>query len=164
MDSLRDIIRNRWSALEQNDRRAILIGGASVATMLFIGLVIVPSYHSFEGLQKMVPVMKSQLMVMEAQALEATRLRANPAGERNNESLLVVLEKSTSAHDIKSAVQSLTPRSEKSAAVRFKSVEYTKLIKWLAGLNTQYHLNTSEAEITRTGTPGVVDAYLVFAG
>lgn len=155
-------LRSRWAALDQDDQRAIRIGGLAVALILFIGLVIIPAYQSLQNLQKQVPAMRGQLSVMKAQSYEVKKLRANPIAQRSNESLLTILEKSTTAHGIKPTVQSLTPRSEKSAAIRLKSVEYSKLVKWLAGLNSQYRLSAGEAELTRTDMAGVVDAYLVF--
>ena len=32
----------------------------------------------------------------------------------------------------------------------------------MAGLRSQYHLQASEAELSRSADPGAVDAYLVF--
>lgn len=162
MNKLIDDLRKYWSDLDQGDQRAVRLGGYAVGVMLLIGVVIVPAYQSFTRLEQQVPKMRTQLSLMQAQAIEARKLRANPASTARNESLLSVLEQSTTAHGIRPSVQNLTPRSEKTAAIRLGSVSYPALIKWLAGLSSQHQLNPAEAELNSTDTPGVVDAYFVF--
>jgi len=164
MNELIEQLRKQWSTLDSNDQTAIRLGVIMVSVLLFLGLVIIPSYHSYSNLRKDVPGLHARLEIMEAQAHEAKRLRTNPSAQKNDESLLTLLEKTTTHHDIRPNVQSLTPRPNQSAAIRLKSIEYAKLVKWLAGLNSQYRLKASELELTHldTHTAGVVDAFIVF--
>ena len=153
-----------WVALDENDRSAIQIGGGLATILLVVGLVIMPALNSYEHLQKSLPQMRKQLATMRAQSLEASRLRSNPPALQVHESILSLLESSTNLHGIKPQVQSLTPQNH-AATIRFKDVEYSRLLKWLAGLRSQYHIQASEAEFTRSASPagpGTVDAYLVF--
>lgn len=154
-----------WTGLDDSDRSAIRFGGSVAAILLVIGLVILPALNSYEHLQESLPQMQQQLATMRAQSLEVKRLRTGPSTRQINESILSLLESSTGLHGIKQQVQSLTPQTNRTAAIRFKNVEYSKLIKWMAGLRSQYHLRVSEAEFTRPAepaSPGYVDAYLVF--
>jgi len=161
MKALIDSLKQWWSQLSETDRRAIRTGGSVVAAVLFIMLIIVPSIQSYRNLAASLPKMKSQLATMRAQSLEAQRLQAAPSTGIQNESILSILEKSTVTHGIQSSVQSLTPRSDVAASIRLKSIEYGTMLKWLAGLNTQYHLRISEAEINKSSAPGIVDAFFV---
>ncbi|MDX5152138.1 MAG: type II secretion system protein M [Acidiferrobacterales bacterium] len=151
-----------WSTMEDNDRSALKLGSAMAFILLVGGLVILPAVESYEGLQDRLPKMRTQLETLRAQSLEVKRLRSNPSAQRSGESTLSLLESSTNLHGIKSQVESLTPQSNHVAAIRFKNVEYSRLIKWMAGLRSQYHLQVSEAEFSRTSIPGTVDAYLLF--
>lgn len=164
MNELLQLIKARWSDLDASDRKAIKTGGVTLSLLMFIGLIVVPSYHAYTSLRSDVPKLKAQLEVMKAQAHEVKRLRANPSAQRGNESLLTVLEKSTALHDIKPMVQSLTPRPDQTAAIRLKAIEYAKLLKWLAGLSSQYRLKATEVELSHTDThaSGTVDAFVVF--
>ena len=156
---------NYWSAMDDKDRSAVQIGGSIAIVLLVVGLVIVPALKSYNHLQTRLPLLQKQLDTMRGQALEVKRLQSNPSLQKIHESILSLLESSTSLHGIKSQVQSLTPQANQTAAIRFKNVDYALLIKWMAGLRSQYHLRVSEAEFTKptsTDSPGYVDAYLVF--
>lgn len=164
MKELLTKLNEYWAGLEDNDRSAVRVGGGLVTILLLIGLVILPVLNSYENLQKRLPQMRKQLATMQAQSLEVKRLRSSPSAKQLHESILSLLESSTNLHGIKQQVQSLTPQNH-AATIRFKDVEYSKLIKWMAGLRSQYHIQVSEAEFTRSGNtaaPGTVDAYLVF--
>ncbi|MGW8247836.1 MAG: type II secretion system protein GspM [Acidiferrobacterales bacterium] len=151
-----------WSTLEDNDRSALTIGGVVAFILLVGGLVILPAVDSYRELQDKLPQMRTQLETVRAQSLEVKRLRSSPSVQRSGESILSLLESSTNLHGIKSQVESLTPQPNHVAAIRFKNVEYSRLIKWMAGLRSQYHLQVSEAEFSRASSPGTVDAYLLF--
>lgn len=157
-------LKQRWMDLDANDRSALQLGGVAISLMLAFVVIVLPIYHSYSKLRQNLPQQRNALVTMQAQALEAKRLNSNPSAKPVNESLLSLLEKSTTLHDIKKNVQSLTPQSDRTAAIRLKSVEYTRLIKWLAGLSSQYQLKAKEAELTHAEGQGLVDAYLVFQG
>lgn len=158
-------LNNYWGTLDDQDRSAIRIGGGLAGFLLIIGLVVFPALDSYKNLRTRLPVLQKQLGTMRAQALEAKRLQSDTTIQKTNESILSLLESSTNLHGIKPQVQSLTPQSDHTAAIRFTNVDYAMLIKWMAGLRSQYHLQVKEAEITKPSSavsPGYVDAYLVF--
>jgi len=162
MKRLLNKLEGYWSTLEGNDRTAIQIGGMLAIILLVVGLLILPAMASYRDLKDKLPELRTRLDTLRAQSLEVKRLRSGPSAKRPGESILSLLESSTTVHGIKSQVQSLTPQTNQAAAIRFKNVEYSRLIKWLAGLRSQYHLQASEAEISPASDPGAVDAYLVF--
>jgi general secretion pathway protein M len=164
LKALLDSLKQWWAQLSASDQSAIRTGGIVVLIFMIIMLIIVPTIQSYRSVSASLPILKSQLSTMRAQNLEARRLQAAPSTRTQNESILSMLEKSTVTHGIKANVQSLTPRSDTSASIRLKSIEYGTMLKWLAGLSSQYHLRISEAEINRTDAPGIVDAFLVIGG
>ena len=165
MKQMLEKLYNSWGAMDDKDRSAVQIGGSTVIILLVVGLVVLPALKSYNNLQTQLPLLQKQLDTMRGQELEVKRLQSNPSLQKTNESILSLLESSTNSHGIKPQVQSLTPQANHTAAIRFKNVDYAMLIKWMAGLRSQYNLRVSEAEFTKptsTGSPGYVDAYLVF--
>jgi len=162
MSKLLATIKAYWTQMDARDRVTFQLGGMLVLVLLIVGLIVVPALESYKNLQASVPRARKQLDTMRAQSLEVKRLRSNPSAQHSGESILSLLETSTTVHGIRSQVESLTPRTGQAAAIRFKNVEYSRLIKWMAGLRSQYHLQAIEAELSRASDPGIVDAYLVF--
>lgn len=163
MNRMMTTLKARWAGLEPSDQRALTIGGAAAAVLIFIGLVIVPMYQSMQRLEKQNPVLRQQLSVMGMQAVEVKRLRATPVSTHSGGSLLSTLEKSVNHNSLKPNVQSLTPRGDQTATLQLSAVQYSKLINWLAQLDAQHLVKLVEAELRKTESPGVIDATLVFS-
>lgn len=161
MNELLQQLKSRWQALEPRERMTVSVGGLVLGVILLVGLVIVPSINSYQKLKRSVPTLRSQLETMNAQMLEARRLRGKQRTRSAGGSLLSVLEQSSQQHDIKSAITSLTPRPNNAAAVILKGIEFNKLVKWLAGLASQNGLRVTEANIKKTDTSGVVDVQVI---
>jgi len=162
MNNLLTLLNEKWSALESSDQRALKIGGGAAGLILFFGLIILPMHQSLKKMNANLPALRQQLSVMGMQAIEAKRLRAQPTSTASGASLLSNLEKSVNRNGIKPNVQNLTPRDDHTASLQVTGINYSKLVQWLAQLDTQRVARLSEVEMRKTDTPGLVDATLVF--
>jgi len=155
-------LKQKWVGLEPGDQRALKLGGGAVAILMVFGLVLMPMYQSLQSLEKQLPNMRQQLRVMGMQAIEVKRLRATPVSTQSGASLLSALEKSVNSNNLKSNVQSLTPRDSNTATLQLGAVHYSKLVQWLAKVDAQHLMRLSEADLRKTEAADVIDATLVF--
>lgn len=145
-----------WAARTEQERHFLGVGGAVLGVLLVYGLLIAPALAGRDQLQKDVPALRQQAAELQALALQAGALKAQPnvtPAPMTRDSL----NTSLSAHGL--TAQSLGMTGEY-AKLQLNGVSFPGLIDWLATLRRDGRINVQDASITAQNTAGLVDATL----
>ena len=96
------------------------------------------------------------LQRVDAMVSEILALRADGSGGQRRGNLVALINRSTGAAGL--AVSRLQPNSRGEVQVRFEAAVFDDLFAWLHRLESEEGILVAEVAISRTATPGRVDA------
>lgn len=155
-----------YQNLALRERQFILFGAAVVA-LLFSYIVI------YEPLQT---GLKNSQMSLDQKHSDFKRLvgisnkykKLGPAIRRsstnkNNRSLLAIIDQSSSVIGIKSSIKRLTPEGKNKVRVRVEDVAFDKLVEWIVSNSSKNSIHTELFLVRQTDKNGVVNATLLLS-
>jgi len=145
-----------WAARTEQERRFLGVGGAVLGVLLVYGLLIAPALSGRERLQKDLPVLRQQAAELQALALQAGALKAQPnvtPPAMTGDSI----KASLAAHGL--SAQSIGMTGEY-AKLQLNGVSFPGLVDWLDALRRDGRINVQDASIIAQNTAGLVDATL----
>jgi general secretion pathway protein M len=153
-----------WFYSLQRRERMIVLGGAGLLLVFAIYfLALAPFYSAVNGRAERVAKKQGDLAWMRSVGGEVLALSANSttAAAPSNESLVVLMDRSTRECGLGASLTGQTPNGENGIRVRLEQAEFDKLVVCLGGLQQSHSVTIESANIDRTGKPGFVNASLV---
>ncbi|MGH8442211.1 MAG: type II secretion system protein GspM [Nevskiaceae bacterium] len=153
-------LRDRWSALEERERR-MLAGGA-----VFLGLVVLylgiwePLANASR--QQQVDLVAARALAVQLETLAASASDGSTPSAGAGQSLLAIVDQTRQASAITKPPTRLQPEGEGDTVVRIwlDDVPYDALVRWLAELQSRYGVRVADADMERESGPGLVNARL----
>lgn len=149
-----------WGARTGQERRFLAAGGIVLGLALVYALCIDPALTGRERLRRELPQLRQETAAMEALAMQAAQLGAQPAVQVQPLSR-ETLEAALAERGLK--VQNLTVTGDY-VKVDFKGVQFAGLVTWLDAARRDDRLAVQEAKITaqdgKEDSAGLVDAVL----
>src|SRR5476649_631984 len=133
-----------WAARTEQERRFLGVGGAVLGVLLVYGLLIAPALSGRERLQKDLPVLRQQAAELQALALQAGALKAQPN----------VTPPAMTGDSIKASLAAY------GLSAQLIGVSFPGLVDWLDALRRDGRINVQDASIIAQNTAGLVDATL----
>jgi general secretion pathway protein M len=146
----------RWTALPLRDRKLLALGAAVLGAFLVWRLAIAPAWHSLRSTPVQLETLERQLQQMQAQAVEASALRAvAPVPVDQAQAAL------TAATERLGAPGKLSLQGER-AVLSLKGASHAQISAWLAEARAGARARMVEATLTQSG-PGLYDGSLTLA-
>ena len=154
-----DSLRARFEALNERERRLVLIAAGFLAIALF-WLVLVLPLHTMQVKRAARVEKKSADLVWMRQAapqVAAARASGGSAGP-SNESLVVLIDRTARQAGLGSALRDQSPNGSHSLRLRLESAPFDSLVAWLALLQQQHGVAIETANVDVGSAPGLVNA------
>ncbi|RJS91762.1 type II secretion system protein GspM [Salinisphaera sp. Q1T1-3] len=147
-------------------RERVMVSAAAVVVLLalFYYALWSPLNTALENARTGVTAEANQARWMlgirnEAELLRSSGANTRPAGA--NDSLLSIIDASSRANQLGTAVTHIQPQNDDKAVVSLQQAGFDQMVFWLQSLQTQYGITVSQATISReSDTPGQVEARL----
>jgi general secretion pathway protein M len=156
-NQLREQFNVAWQGRTEQERRYLTIGGATALAIIVWAALIDPAWTGRKALEKSLPQMRQQAAELQGMALEASRLKSQPAAQAapmSRESLA----SSLGARGIKPESLVVTGEFVK---LQVKDVAFASLVGWLDEQRRASRILVQEMALTgQEAKPGVVDGTL----
>ncbi len=156
-----------FTALQTRERYLIGVAGIVVLLTLLYTLVWDPVASGATKLEKSVSAQKNQLVWMNNARAEIRQLKGS-GGNKNNSanrkvSLITAVETSAKRAGVRKTVTRMEPQGSLKITVELKNTDFGRLISWVEMLSQQYGAAVSQFSSSKTDTPGLVNARLIFS-
>jgi general secretion pathway protein M len=153
--------KNWYAALEQRERRAVLVGGSSVMfAVLYFGIWSPMVNHVDDMRKRIVTDQKTLTWMREAdekiKQLAATETTSQQAVTPVQ--LLTLLQMQINQAGLRDALKEMKQASNDAIQLHFKNVSFDQLIKLLMSVLKNSHVAISQFAATAETTPGMVNA------
>ncbi|MCH1492130.1 MAG: type II secretion system protein M [Luminiphilus sp.] len=135
----------------------LLIMGVAISLWLLLQLVVMPATQAKETMALNNQAAAELLMRVDSKATRLIRLRSEQ-GQGSRSSLTAAISRASEQEGL--PVRRLQPNSRGEVQVRFESVDYDNLVRWLYRLETGEGLLIIDASIVQAGRSGGVNATL----
>lgn len=151
-------MREWYAKLAPRERMFVLIGGAAVAVMLLLGL-IVPLNRSINQARQRVTHKQADLAFIQSAVPELSS--AAPAmAAASPDTLVVLIDSSARESGLGKSLSSSQPSANGRLRIRLDKAPFDGLVAWLARLAQQHGVRVETAEIETAGEAGFVNASL----
>ena len=152
--------------LEKNQREQMALVIAAVALLLFLIYLLAwqPFVDAVEQKRQQLKNQQVTLDWMQQNLGEVQRLksqRRSSGASNSNEALLTLVDRTAKQSQLRQQIQRIKPQGEDSVQLWVEQAAFDTLLKWLAGLSTQYGIQIESLNIDRQELPGIVNARLV---
>lgn len=156
-------LKDWFYSLQARERMIIGVGGILVVLVAIYMLALGPFYSAVNKRAERVASKEGDLAWMRTVAGEVQALGASAPAQAtpSNESLVVLIDRTTRECGLGSSLTGQTPNGETGIRVRLESAEFDKLLICLGNLQMVHAINIESATIDRTAKPGLVNASLV---
>lgn len=152
-------LRNWYSGLEPRERKTVTwgaIGGSIVVvTVLLLQLHAAVNRAESRVLQKRADVAYLQSVLPE--------LRAAPMPQGGDQSLVVVVDRTTRDAGLAMHVRGTEPGGINELRVRLEGAPFDATVNWVLRLQREYGVRISAATLERASAPGIVNASVTLA-
>ncbi len=154
MNQLKQNLAEFWSARDVRERKMLILAAIVVALVLIYAALIAPALTGREHLHKKLPVLREQVVQMQALSKEVASYGEQtlpvvaPLSKHAVESALI-------RHGLKA--QSLAVTGD-FAQIQLNDVSFLSTLNWLHDLQKTTRVTVSEANITALAQPDKADA------
>lgn len=154
MSQIKQTFTEFWAVRDARERKMLGIAAAIVALSLIYGLLIAPALTGREQLRKKLPVLREQVVQMQALSKEITSYgeQTQPVIEPLSKN---TLETALTRNGLKA--QSITVTGD-FAQVQFGDAPFSGILNWLHDLQKTARVAVTESTLTALGQPDKVDA------
>ncbi|MDH3400344.1 MAG: type II secretion system protein M [Chromatiales bacterium] len=155
-------MRDWWSTLQPRERLFILTGSILLVAFLVFWLGLKPLFQSADEARQRVAeksVLLADLRSTATQMGDRSRLTATLPSA--NESLVVIVDRSTRETGLATALKRNQPVSDDEIRVRFENASFNQIMAWLGLLHSNYGIEIDNAAFETMTEPGRVQASLV---
>lgn len=150
-----------YGALQERERRVVLIGSIALAAIVLLAGVYMPLESAVASAQKRAAARRDDLAWMYGNAAE---IRAAGAALPNitGEAPVVIVDRVGRETGLGPALKGSQP-SESGVRVQLEAAPFDTLVSWIATLDQRYGLSVESITVDRAARPGVVNANITFA-
>lgn len=156
-------LRQLWQwflSLETRERRVLGAGVVILVVFVLYAAVVSPYVHHRQMLNAELQSQRSLIAWMRPAAARLESLRGSQRAPLPGGSLLSAINSSAASAGLGSALQQAQTAGDGAVRVQFTGVNFDSLMRWLVTLQQTYGVLASDATVTRTSGPGLVDASL----
>jgi general secretion pathway protein M len=153
---------NAWWGSLQPRERSVIIGGSTVLiAFLVLWLGLRPLFTHAQSARIRIEEKSLLLADLRATAAEmGSRPTHNAKMPAGNESLVVIVDRSTRETGLASALKRNQPAGTTGIRVRFENASFNQVMGWLGLLHSSYGIEIESAAFETTDQPGQVQASL----
>jgi general secretion pathway protein M len=151
-------LSQRYSAYSAKERRFIALLGAVMFCTCIIYALYIPAYFGLKEAENAYKAQRELLEWMQSNASRVKELASAPAKSKMKEPLPSLLADTAKSSEI--PIRRLELDKDSVARLTLEKVPFNQLIGWLVRLADDYHVEIVSIAVTRTSTPGLVDASL----
>ena len=158
-------MKDWYNKLEPRERKFLIAGGTALIIAFLYFIMWQPFVKKLERLEKSTQEQQKLVTWMKARAVEVKQLRQASGPVANipkGRSLLGVIDKTTKARRLDTAVKRVKPEGDSKARVWLESADFNAIIRWIEELQRQQGVKVVNAVVDRTKEPGKVDARIIF--
>ena len=150
-----------WSSLQARERSVITVGAIVLITFLVLWLGLRPLFMQADSARQRVEDKSLLLADLRATAAEMGNRPANGAKMPTvNESLVVIVDRSTRESGLAGALKRNQPAGTNQIRVRFENASFNQVMGWLGLLHSTYSIEIESAAFETTDQVGQVQASL----
>ncbi len=149
--------------LAPRERRVLIIGAVTLVIMMGYFMLWEPLVTARAQLENVVAAQKTTLRWMTDAAAEVKQLRlqSNTSPTKTHKpSLLSLIDKSVRTGILAKTNKRIEPKGKQKVQVRFNTVSFTALMRWLGQLYNQHQVEMSQISIERQQAPDQVKVNL----
>ena len=155
-------MKDWWITLQPRERTFILGGSVLLVGFLIFWLGLKPLFQNASAARERVAEKAILLADLRTTATElGDRSRLTASLPSANESLVVIVDRSTRETGLASALKRNQPVSDDEIRVRFENATFNQVMAWLGILHSNYGIEIDSAAFETMTEPGRVQASLV---
>jgi type II secretory pathway component PulM len=152
-------LRDWYSGLEPREQKIVTWGGIAGAVLVL--LVIVLQLHAaVDRAERRLQQKRADVAYIQAVLPE---LRAAPVPQGGDQSLVVVVDRTTRDAGLAANVRGTEPGGQNELRVRLEGAPFESTVNWVLRLQREYGVRIAAASLERTAVPGVVNASITLA-
>ena len=150
-----------WNSLQARERSVIIGGSIMLITFLVFWLGLRPLFMHAQSARERVEEKSLFLADLRATAAEmGSRPTFGPKMPAGNESLVVIVDRSTRETGLAGALKRNQPAGDSGIRVRLENASFNQVMGWLGLLHSNYGIEIESAAFETTDQPGQVQASL----
>jgi len=155
-------LKKMWEQLSPRDQKAALIGGFSLAVILFYFIIINPLSNKVKVLKTNIVDSQELLSWMNEASEQVKQSHISSGNDMDkNISLLSLIEKSTKSSQLAASVSEIKQLDDNEVQLKFKTIVFDQLIAWLKNIQNKNRVYVNKITLRRTETDGVVQGDMV---
>lgn len=152
-------LRSWYAGLEPRERKSVTWGAIGGAVLVL--LVIVLQLHAaVDRAERRLEQKRADVAYIQSVLPE---LRAAPVPQGGDQSLVVVVDRTTRDAGLAMNVRGTEPGGPNELRVRLEGASFDASVNWVLRLQREYGVRIAAASLERTATPGVVNASVTLA-
>jgi general secretion pathway protein M len=151
-----------WLNLGAREKQTLIIGGICIGLFFLYELTWAPLANKVDHLRNQIRTDKTLVVWMQAndKRIQALSQAAHNAAPRTTASLLNIVQTEINKTPLAKNIAQLQQAENDAVELRLQKVDFDNLIAWLTQMSQEQELIISQALITASTTPGIVDADL----
>jgi general secretion pathway protein M len=155
-------LRQWLDGLAPRERKLVYVAGVLLGIALVYLAVVLPVTSAARQRAARIEQKSSDLAWMR-QVAPQVMAAAAAGGLGNNESLVVLVDRTAREAGIGSAIRDQSPAGETGLQLRLEAASFDVLVTWLASLQQQYGVRVDTAMLGATNAPGLVNASITLS-
>jgi general secretion pathway protein M len=152
-------LRQWLDGLAPRERNLVYAAAALLAVAIVYLIVVMPVTTAARHRATRIEQKSADLAWMRQVAPQVAAAMAS-GGAANNESLVVLVDRTGREAGLGSSIRDQSPSGEHGLRLRLESAQFDVLVVWLTNLQQQYGVRVEAATIDAAGAPGLVNASL----
>lgn len=146
-----------WDKRPAQERRILGIAAVVLAPVVFYFLLWQPAHEAVAKLDKALPLMRMQAILLkrEASEVETLRQRAQPA-LLNPAAMKTAIENSATGYRLRGAIESLESVEPNGVRIAVSSVSYAQWLNWMRSLQRDQHIRVDTLSVVALPSEGMV--------
>jgi general secretion pathway protein M len=156
-------IRQWLEGLAPRERNLVYLAAALLGVAIVYFAVVLPVTSAARHRESRIAQKQTDLAWMRQVAPQVMAAAAAGGGMGNDESLVVLVDRTARESGIVSSIRDQTPAGQTGLQLRLEGAPFDALVAWLASLQQQYGVRVDAAIIGAASAPGLVNANLTLA-
>jgi type II secretory pathway component PulM len=152
-------LRNWYAELEPRERKVAAWGALGGAALLLL-VVLLQLHAAVDRAERRLQQKRADVGYVQAVLPE---LRAAPVPQGGDQSLVVVVDRTTRDVGLAMNVRGTEPGGPNELRVRLEGAPFDASVNWILRLQREYGVRIAAASFERTASPGVVNASITLA-
>lgn len=149
-----------WDNLALREKRIVIIGSILLGIFVIYQFIITPVHNGLNNMRKTVQQDQQLLQWMHNTSQKITALQGGSVNSKliGTEALLTTIDQSVRSSAIATNLTSIQQNANNTVDVKFSSVSFDELTKWMIDIRQQYGIQAKQVLITRINNQGLVQA------